>query len=131
MPSRGHSRRVRGRPGGAAGPCHQSRFPIIARAHSEEEIGHLERHGANIVVMGEHEIAKSMLDKTAATAAPAEQGSKPCRTIPAYLGGKASSNPLGPAAAHAALHAAHHHHRRCPDARLGVRGQSAAKPNAV
>ncbi len=36
-------------------------LPIIARAHSEEEIVHLKRHGANIVVMGEHEIAKSML----------------------------------------------------------------------
>jgi len=37
-------------------------LPIIARAHFEEEIGHLKEHGANIVVMGEHEIAKSMLD---------------------------------------------------------------------
>ena len=36
-------------------------LPIIARAHFEEEIVHLKRHGANIVVMGEHEIAKSML----------------------------------------------------------------------
>ena len=35
---------------------------IVARAHSEEEIGHLKRHGADVVVMGEHEIAKSMLD---------------------------------------------------------------------
>ena len=38
-----------------------SALPIIARAHFEEEIVHLKRHGANIVVMGEHEIAKSML----------------------------------------------------------------------
>jgi CPA2 family monovalent cation:H+ antiporter-2 len=37
-------------------------LPIIARAHSEEEIEYLKRHGANIVVMGEHEIAKAMLD---------------------------------------------------------------------
>ena len=44
------------------------RLPIIARAHFEEEIGHLKRHGANIVVMGEHEIAKSMIDHVAATA---------------------------------------------------------------
>ena len=36
-------------------------LPIIARAHSEEEIAHLRRHGADIVVMSEHEIAKSML----------------------------------------------------------------------
>jgi CPA2 family monovalent cation:H+ antiporter-2 len=38
-------------------------LPIIARAHSEEEIEHLKRHGATLVVMGEHEIAKAMLDK--------------------------------------------------------------------
>ena len=44
-------------------------LPIIARAHSEEEIGHLKRHGANTVVMGEHEIAKSMLDSVAAARA--------------------------------------------------------------
>jgi CPA2 family monovalent cation:H+ antiporter-2 len=37
-------------------------LPIIARAHSEEEIDHLKRHGADIVVMSEHEIAKSILD---------------------------------------------------------------------
>jgi monovalent cation:H+ antiporter-2, CPA2 family len=44
-------------------------LPIVARAHFEEEIGHLKRHGANIVVMGEHEIAKSMLDNVPASAA--------------------------------------------------------------
>ena len=38
------------------------KLPIIARAHSEEEIDYLKRHGANLVVMGEHEIAKAMLD---------------------------------------------------------------------
>jgi len=37
-------------------------LPIIARAHSEEEIDYLKRHGATLVVMGEHEIAKAMLD---------------------------------------------------------------------
>ena len=42
---------------------------IVARAHFEEEIDHLKRHGANIVVMGEHEIAKSMLDNVPASAA--------------------------------------------------------------
>jgi monovalent cation:H+ antiporter-2, CPA2 family len=46
-------------------------LPILARAHSEEEIAHLKQHGANVVVMGEHEIAKSMLDN-AAVAAPVE-----------------------------------------------------------
>jgi CPA2 family monovalent cation:H+ antiporter-2 len=38
------------------------KLPIIARAHSEEEIDYLKRHGATLVVMGEHEIAKAMLD---------------------------------------------------------------------
>ena len=41
-------------------------LPIIARAHFEEEIGELKRHGATVVVMGEHEIAKSMLGEVAA-----------------------------------------------------------------
>ena len=36
-------------------------LPIAARAHSEGEIEHLKKHGATIVVMGEHEIAKAML----------------------------------------------------------------------
>jgi CPA2 family monovalent cation:H+ antiporter-2 len=34
---------------------------IVARAHSEGEIEHLKKHGATVVVMGEHEIAKAML----------------------------------------------------------------------
>jgi CPA2 family monovalent cation:H+ antiporter-2 len=34
---------------------------IVARAHSEAEIDHLAKHGANFVVMGEHEIGKAML----------------------------------------------------------------------
>ena len=41
------------------------KLPIIARAHSEEEIDYLRRHGASVVVMGEHEIAKAMLDSVA------------------------------------------------------------------
>jgi CPA2 family monovalent cation:H+ antiporter-2 len=36
-------------------------LPIIARAHSEEEIAHLQRHGATTVIMGEQEIAKAMI----------------------------------------------------------------------
>jgi len=45
-------------------------LPIIARAHSEEEIDHLKRHGATRVIMGEHEIAKAMLADVAARAQP-------------------------------------------------------------
>ena len=37
-------------------------LPIIARAHSEAEIEHLLKHGASLVIMGEHEIAKAMID---------------------------------------------------------------------
>ncbi len=40
-------------------------LPIIARAHSEEEIAHLMHHGANIVIMGEQEIAKAMIARLA------------------------------------------------------------------
>jgi CPA2 family monovalent cation:H+ antiporter-2 len=36
-------------------------LPIIARAHSEEEIAHLKHHGASSVIMGEMEIAKAMI----------------------------------------------------------------------
>ena len=38
---------------------------IIARAHSEAETLHLKKHGASMVVMGEHEIAKAMLKEIA------------------------------------------------------------------
>ena len=37
-------------------------LPIIARAHSEEEIAHLKRHGATKVIMGEHLIAHAMIE---------------------------------------------------------------------
>jgi K+:H+ antiporter len=36
-------------------------LPIVARAHSEDDIEHLKKHGATKVVMGEHEIAKAMI----------------------------------------------------------------------
>ncbi|MCK9907885.1 Kef family K(+) transporter [Microbacteriaceae bacterium K1510] len=36
-------------------------LPIVARAHSDEEVEHLKKHGATHVVMGEYEIAKAML----------------------------------------------------------------------
>jgi CPA2 family monovalent cation:H+ antiporter-2 len=48
-------------------------LPIIARAHSEEEIDYLRRHGASVVVMGEHEIAKAMLDSVAEIQTMVEQ----------------------------------------------------------
>jgi len=38
------------------------KLEIIARAHSDAEIAHLKKHGANFVIMGEREIALGMLD---------------------------------------------------------------------
>ncbi len=35
---------------------------IIARAHSEEEVAHLIKHGASHVIMGEREIARAMIE---------------------------------------------------------------------
>jgi K+:H+ antiporter len=45
-------------------------LPIIARAHSEAEIEHLIKLGANLVVMGEHEIAKAMIGDVAGVRSP-------------------------------------------------------------
>jgi CPA2 family monovalent cation:H+ antiporter-2 len=49
-------------------------LPIIARAHSQDEIDHLKKHGATAVVMGEHEIAKAMLALIASPSAAAVGG---------------------------------------------------------
>ena len=38
------------------------RIEIVARAHFDAEVEHLLRHGANTVVMGEREIARTMLE---------------------------------------------------------------------
>jgi CPA2 family monovalent cation:H+ antiporter-2 len=37
-------------------------LPIIARAHSEEEVLHLKKHGATTVIMGEEQIARAMIE---------------------------------------------------------------------
>ena len=37
-----------------------SHLDIIARAHSDAEVDHLQHHGANLIIMGEREIAKGM-----------------------------------------------------------------------
>jgi CPA2 family monovalent cation:H+ antiporter-2 len=37
------------------------RLNIIARAHSEAEVLHLKKHGASVVILGEHEIARAMV----------------------------------------------------------------------
>ena len=38
------------------------RLNIIARAHSEAEMLHLKKHGASVVILGEHEIAHAMVE---------------------------------------------------------------------
>ena len=50
-------------------------LPIIARAHSEEEIEHLQRHGASKVIMGEHLIAHAMIEDARAAISPASSAS--------------------------------------------------------
>jgi len=40
------------------------RLEIIARAHFDAAVTHLQEHGASTVIMGEHEIARAMLDLT-------------------------------------------------------------------
>jgi CPA2 family monovalent cation:H+ antiporter-2 len=47
------------------------RLEIVARAHFDAEVEHLRRHGADEVIMGEREIARSMLEHAAALPAPA------------------------------------------------------------
>ena len=37
-------------------------LPIIARAHTDAEVEHLQRLGANVTIMGEHEIARAMAE---------------------------------------------------------------------
>jgi CPA2 family monovalent cation:H+ antiporter-2 len=43
---------------------------IIARAHSDAEVEHLTALGANVVIMGEREIARGMIEQIALTNAP-------------------------------------------------------------
>jgi CPA2 family monovalent cation:H+ antiporter-2 len=49
-------------------------LPIIARVHSEAEIDHLNKLGATLVVMGEHEIAKAMISDVGSVRSPTRQG---------------------------------------------------------
>lgn len=45
-------------------------LPIVARARSKAEIDHLVSHGANLVIMGEHEIAKAMISDVGGVPSP-------------------------------------------------------------
>jgi CPA2 family monovalent cation:H+ antiporter-2 len=48
-----------------------AQLTIIARAHSDEEIAHLQRHGASKVIMGEQLIAHAMIEDAHAALSPA------------------------------------------------------------
>jgi monovalent cation:H+ antiporter-2, CPA2 family len=48
-----------------------AKLEIVARAHSDAEVEHLQKHGANFVIMGEREIALGMLDHVFGPAANA------------------------------------------------------------
>jgi CPA2 family monovalent cation:H+ antiporter-2 len=52
------------------------KLPIIARAHSDEEIEHLKRHGATKVIMGEQLIAHAMIADARETGAMGAKGSE-------------------------------------------------------
>jgi CPA2 family monovalent cation:H+ antiporter-2 len=62
-------------------------LPIIARAHFDAEVEHLKTHGADTVVMGEREIAKSMLDYAKEWGNPPErdQEAAPPAAVPAPM----------------------------------------------
>ncbi|MEO6947757.1 MAG: YbaL family putative K(+) efflux transporter [Nitrobacter sp.] len=71
-------------------------LPIIARAHSEEEIAHLKFHGATSVIMGEMEIARAMLSQIADAAMrpeshPTADARTPPDSNPKQADGSASS----------------------------------------
>ena len=42
------------------------RLEIVARAHPDAEVNRLRQHGADAVIMGEREIARSMLEHASA-----------------------------------------------------------------
>ena len=61
---------------------------IIARAHSEEEVLHLKKHGASTVIMGEFEIARAMIEDV-----------RKAVTVPKTSPGEAATSPEPPALA--------------------------------
>ncbi|HTI86763.1 MAG TPA: YbaL family putative K(+) efflux transporter [Alphaproteobacteria bacterium] len=46
----------------AQGRAANTQIDIVARAHFDAEVDHLERNGANLIIMGEREIARGMLE---------------------------------------------------------------------
>jgi CPA2 family monovalent cation:H+ antiporter-2 len=52
---------------------------IVARAHSDAEVEHLDSHGADLVIMGEREIARAMIERALDRTLPA---ANPERALP-------------------------------------------------
>ena len=52
-------------------------LPIVVRGHYEEEVEHLNKQGASMVIMGEHELARGMLARTVSAAAGATPDAPP------------------------------------------------------
>jgi CPA2 family monovalent cation:H+ antiporter-2 len=51
-------------------------LPIVARAHFDAEVDHLKNLGADIVIMGEREIARGMIDAFKSSFAPAPEAAE-------------------------------------------------------
>ena len=63
---------------------------IIARAHSDAEVDHLESLGANVVIMGEREIARGIVDEVLKETAT--EASKPASAEPTAAGEKVAQS---------------------------------------
>ena len=73
---------------------------VIARAHSDAEVDHLAGLGADVVIMGEREIAKGILDHAAEPAgggAPPQGPETPPETPPEAPPASPPETPIGPA----------------------------------
>ena len=55
---------------------------IIARAHFDDEVEHLRQQGANLIIMGEREIARGMLERVLQTPPGAPPTGTPDPPVP-------------------------------------------------
>jgi voltage-gated potassium channel Kch len=78
-------------------------LPIIARAHTDAEVEHLQTLGADVTIMGEREIAAAMVEHAFGGSAGTDQGGGAVRgpmgavDVPAEHGGMSvGRNPSEP-----------------------------------